>query len=260
MTQAINHQVDKKYKYYRNRYRLEVPRRWGWGIQVDNNDKQYLQIHHRSKTLVVRMDLVARAPPAWINAMAGMGNGGNAYVSALGVFGSFYGPIGTSLGLVSAIIGLITASKANQPKEHWGGTIVRMQAGLDQPPGYGFPVVSNAGGDVPVMIGFNFRGEYVGDSKRIDAANANYLHEGAFTDINIPHVEDKKTQQVPLLQVLAGDNAVCVAYLGVVWADDTKLGWLGDMGYWCGGEWSYSKIIVGEDDGDKKRVPSKFML
>ena len=63
-------------------------------------------------------------------------------------------------------------------------------------------------------------------------------------------------QQATYLQLFAGTDAVCIAYIAQMWADGQMRGWLGDMGGACGMPSYYSHIVVGNDG----HVPGKCSI
>ncbi|KAH0565860.1 hypothetical protein GP486_000738 [Trichoglossum hirsutum] len=107
-------------------------------------------------------------------------------------------------------------------------------------------LASQMGGDSPYIAAFNEMTQFVG---YYDPSGK--IETGGFSDFNINQHCDKcrKGQQATYLQIFAGDDAICVAYIGQTWADGTKLGWLGDMGKVCGMPNYYSNIQVEMADG-----------
>ncbi|KAK0513983.1 hypothetical protein JMJ35_003705 [Cladonia borealis] len=75
------------------------------------------------------------------------------------------------------------------------------------------------------------------------------IPSGSFQDISIDQSKGKG-QQPTYLQLNAGTDALCIAYITQQWPDGTQRGWSGDMGRQCNQAWAYSNIII--DDSNYK--------
>lgn len=96
--------------------------------------------------------------------------------------------------------------------------MVRFQVGLDSDGG-----LTNAGGDIPDIRLFNEVGEFLGG--RYDPG---YIEDGTTgSDVK---VTQKSEQQTTYALFSANDDAVCLAYISIVWPDEQKHGWLGSWG------------------------------
>jgi hypothetical protein len=107
------------------------------------------------------------------------------------------------------------------------------------------------GGTVPSVQIFNE------DKTRIGQAVGSMSHkvgEGAFVDVPVFHDANYTFQQPTYLEITGGPDAVCVAYIAQSWADGTQLGWLGDMGKFCGEKWYYSNLYVSTKNGSQYKV------
>lgn len=75
------------------------------------------------------------------------------------------------------------------------------------------------------------------------------IPSGGYQDISIDQSQ-ALGQQPTYLQLNAGKNALCMAYITQQWPDGTQRGWSGDMGRLCNQAWGYSNIVI-DDSGHK---------
>jgi hypothetical protein len=123
---------------------------------------------------------------------------------------------------------------ADSPNADFQST-VRIAAGLADSP--------KLGGDVPGITVWNELGTWLGHV----GLSGMQVQAGSFVDIVVPQTQ--AGAQPTFLRVEGGSNSVCVAYIGHVWPDGQKLGWLGDMGKLCGQQYYYSSLFVTESNG-----------
>lgn len=128
------------------------------------------------------------------------------------------------IGLVSGLLGIYQFGKDNFGSSDSGGSTVRVLLGLDIDGG-----LNNAGGDLPDVRLFNEGAEFLGMT--VDPGS---IDDGTASDIK---VAQKVEQQATYGLFTANDNAICIAYLSIVWPDEQKFGWLGDIGQICGLQW-----------------------
>lgn len=130
------------------------------------------------------------------------------------------------IGVVSGLLGIYQFGADNfGSSEDTGGSVVRIQVGLDSTNG-----LSNAGGDLPDIRLFNEVGEFLGASY-----DPGSIEDGTTgTDIRVQQTAE---QQAAYALFSANDNAICIAYLSIVWPDEQKFGWTGDWGKECGATW-----------------------
>ena len=95
------------------------------------------------------------------------------------------------------------------------------------------------GGTIPSLEVFNENRVPIGMAR---SWNKSWVEAGQFIDITV--TQNQTFQQPTYLQVAGGPSEVCIAYLGQTWADGTKLGWLGDIGRYCGAKWYHSNLYV----------------
>lgn len=129
------------------------------------------------------------------------------------------------IGVVSGLLGIYQFGRDNFGSTEEGGSVVRIQVGLDSKDG-----LSNAGGDLPDIRLFNEVGEFLGATY-----DPGSIEDG--TNGKDIRVEQSAEQQAAYGLFTANDNAICIAYLSIVWPDEQKFGWTGDWGRQCGANW-----------------------
>lgn len=140
------------------------------------------------------------------------------------------------IGVVSGLLGIYQFAADNFASSDKGGSVVRVQVGLDNPGG-----LSNAGGDLPDVRLFNEVGDFLGASY-----DPGHIDDGTNgKDITVTQTAE---QQATYGLFTANDDAICIAYLSIVWPDEQKFGWTGDWAQQCGLSWYYSNVVV---DGKK---------
>lgn len=128
------------------------------------------------------------------------------------------------IGVLSGIMGIVQFGKDNFGSTDSKGSTVRIQVGLDSDRG-----LSNSGGDLPDVRLFNEGGEFLG--LHVDPGS---IEDGTASDIK---VEQSAEQQAMYGLFTANNNAICIAYISIVWPDDQKYGWVGDIGKKCDAHW-----------------------
>lgn len=176
--------------------------------------------------------------------------------ATIGLIGSAIGMSGSFLGIGSTIFGLVKTT-GEHPIQTTANTVVRVAVGLNHDPAKNTVIpgknpepwdsytLERANGDPPLLVAFDENGEYVGHSHR---HKGHKINDGGHHDMEIHHESIRDSVQSTWLQVISQNDGICIAYITETWADDTKRSWLGDMGMWCNYDWSFSNIIVGEDD------------
>jgi hypothetical protein len=109
------------------------------------------------------------------------------------------------------------------------------------------------GGSAPYLATYDenfFPLGFVESSARIDV--------GTYKDITIKHNRPKV--QPTYLVVVPGADSICIAYISQTWPDGTKVGWLGDIGEYCGYSNYYSNIYVTMADGGQYKVSSRCIF
>jgi hypothetical protein len=123
-----------------------------------------------------------------------------------------------------------------------GNSLVRL--------GFGFnpdrSVVNDTmGGRVPSIRVYNDHATKIGNAS---SSTSSIAVAGQWVDIIVE--QEIKAQQPTFLEVDAMDgDMVCLAYIGQTWSDGTKLGWLGDIGRFCGKSWYYSTLHISMTNG-----------
>jgi hypothetical protein len=128
------------------------------------------------------------------------------------------------IGVISGVLGIYQFGVDNFGGGDEGGSVVRIQVGLDVDGG-----LSNAGGDLPDVRLFNEGGEFLGSSY-----DPGTIQDGTTGDITVTQVFE---QQATYALLTANSDAVCIAYLSIVWPDEQKFAWTGDWGQECGSSW-----------------------
>jgi hypothetical protein len=162
------------------------------------------------------------------------------------------------LGNALGIIPLLGNSNLTPDPLSAGNSLVRIGIGL--PTTLNGPSSSESsnsshyrtmGGMIPSLRVYNENKEVIGTSA---SDNYNTISEGQFTTVTVYQNSSGSSQQAPFLQVAGGSDDICIAYLGQTWADGTKLGWLGDVGKFCGARWYYSNLFVVMQNGTMNKV------
>ncbi|CAO2655682.1 Nn.00g044850.m01.CDS01 [Neocucurbitaria sp. VM-36] len=102
------------------------------------------------------------------------------------------------------------------------------------------------GGTVPLIQVYNEEQVPIGHA---DELSSNLVENGTFTTVTVRHDTGYTFQQPTYVEIAGGPDAVCIAYLAQTWADGTQLGWLGDMGKFCGAKWYYSNTYISTRNG-----------
>lgn len=160
---------------------------------------------------------------------------------ALEVFGLI---LGTILGIVDLVLPPPGISIDFLKQGH---SLVRIGVGLKNSSSEDVTL----GGTVPSIQIFNENRARIGQAVGFMSHN---VGEGAFVDVPVFHDKDYTFQQPTYLEVTGGPDAICVAYIAQTWADGTQLGWLGDMGKFCGEKWYYSNLYVGTKNSSQYKV------
>jgi hypothetical protein len=101
------------------------------------------------------------------------------------------------------------------------------------------------GGRVPSIKVYNDRNEQIGNAS---SPSSSVALAGQYIDVTVE--QSVKFQQASYLEVNAMDgDMVCLAYIGQTWSDGTKLGWLGDIGRFCGMFWYHSTLHIAMENG-----------
>ena len=138
---------------------------------------------------------------------------------------------------------LMPRASAFDPKH--GDSAIRVAVALDGgKPGSKHFDPQGADGRAPGVLVYNPVYNYVGHS---DWKHRPHIASGSYTDLTI-YQEEGPGQQAPWVQLYAGDDAICVAYVSQRMSDGTGLGWLGDMGRACGQDWYHSNVVLEGSD------------
>ncbi|KAJ4291016.1 hypothetical protein N0V90_010212 [Kalmusia sp. IMI 367209] len=155
----------------------------------------------------------------------------------LSVFGIIAGGI---LGLVDILLPQpeIPVNPLDQ-----GHSLFRFGIGLNS------SVAESLGGTVPSVKVWNEEGVMIGSAL---GSSLNNIQPGTFKTVVVHHNDSYTFQQPTYVEVAGGTDAICIAYIAQTWSDRTQLGWLGDMGRYCGTQWYYSNLFVSTKNGTYK--------
>jgi hypothetical protein len=112
------------------------------------------------------------------------------------------------------------------------------------------------GGNTPGIRLFDVVGRDLGEAR----GSKKTIADGGFKDIEVKLGDNLQSQAHYISVSKGGNDALCIAYIGLTWPNGDKRAWYGDVGYSCGGSWYNSQTIVGENnympkctwvDGDK---------
>ncbi|OAL53860.1 hypothetical protein IQ07DRAFT_640884 [Pyrenochaeta sp. DS3sAY3a] len=154
---------------------------------------------------------------------------------ALNVFGLFAGGI---IGIVDLLLPAETPLYISDLAK--GHSLLRIGIGLNGESPQSF------GGTIPSIKVFNEEKVQIGQA---NSDHLTYVENGTFTTVTVYHEHPYLFQQPTYVEVAGGDDAVCIAYLAQTWADGVQVGWLGDMGRFCGAKWYYSNLLVNTKNG-----------
>lgn len=156
---------------------------------------------------------------------------------ALEVFGLFVG------GLLGIVDLLLPPPEIPTSPLQQGHSLLRFGIGLNS------SVPQSLGGTIPSVRVWNEEGVLIGSA--VGAASRD-IQPGTFKTVEVVHNDSYLFQQPTYLEIAGGSDAVCLAYIAQTWADGTQLGWLGDMGKYCGTQWYYSNLFVSTKNGTYK--------
>jgi len=107
------------------------------------------------------------------------------------------------------------------------------------------------GGTIPSVQVWNEEGVYIGKAA---SSPKSKIEAGTFKTVTVYHNDSYKFQQPTYVAIAGGSDAVCLAYIAQAWPDGTQLGWLGDMGRYCGAPWYFSNLYVNTKNGTTYKV------
>ena len=111
--------------------------------------------------------------------------------------------------------------------------------------------LSASEGTVLTMFAYNeqkgFIGQYSSGSGSPTVEAGSFLGFPIDQGVTDDSANKGSGQQPTYLQLIASDNAICIAYIALTWSDGTKRGWVGDVGMACCQNWFHSDVFVGDD-------------
>lgn len=149
------------------------------------------------------------------------------------------------LSVVSGVVRIISFLQGLFPPESSSPTAtsyIRIGVGLNG--NFDGHTLSDSQGAVKGVRVYNENQHLIGKGK-----GNGVIPSGGYQDITVDQSQGQG-QQPTYLQLNAGKDALCMAYITQQWPDNTKRAWSGDMGRECGRDWAYSNIII-DDSGYK---------
>jgi len=178
----------------------------------------------------------------------------------MGVFGDIMAVAGLVTGLPLGIVGILANKNTAPDPLSEGNSIVRLGLGL-VPSEYNNNVSNwyhdqDMGGKLPRFRAFNARNEFIGYSRQDKEAGP-----GQWASIEVVQNGTGRGQQATSLELRGVESdPVCISYIANTWSDGTKVGWLGDMGSYCGKPWFHSILFVQTENGPLYNVSMPLAL
>ncbi|KAF7556137.1 hypothetical protein G7Z17_g1655 [Cylindrodendrum hubeiense] len=138
------------------------------------------------------------------------------------------------IGVISGLLGIVSFAQDNFGEADTTTSSVKITVGLDVSGG-----LDNAGGSLPDVRLFNEAGDFIGISNSADA-----ITDGSTGEVKITHEDSSNGQQATYALLSANNDAICIAYMTMTWANGDQYGWVGDWGSECGATWYYSNVYV----------------
>ena len=132
--------------------------------------------------------------------------------------------IGIFVEVLNSAVSVLDLASTNQATQPTDGSVtnVRIATGLNGPVPNDGPLIE-AGGKIDVRF-FNEHGEEIG-SPQVD----HYCNSGnTDCELTITMDNDHQGQQAVYGLFTGNDDAICIAYTTVAWADGSNYGWSGD--------------------------------
>lgn len=141
-----------------------------------------------------------------------------------------------AIGIISGSIAVFEALRGLFAGAGGGNTaVVRIGAGLNIPGPWPLGL-GLADGDIDAVALYDNDQKFLGANEQ-----DRYVGTGGFIDIRVTQTD---TRQAFYAQIVAKDNAVCVAYVSITWVDGSQYTWVGDFGAYCGLESYLSNVAV----------------
>lgn len=130
------------------------------------------------------------------------------------------------IGVISGGMGIYSFIESLLPSAESLKTTVRVSAGK---------ISETAGGKVAEIRLYDDAGSIVGKNE------GGGVDRGSFTDISI---SQSTGQQATWVELRGDDDAICIPYISVTWADGSTYGWMGDVAKECGMDWYEGGVYV----------------
>ncbi|KAH6988572.1 hypothetical protein EDB80DRAFT_589168 [Ilyonectria destructans] len=138
------------------------------------------------------------------------------------------------IGVISGLLGIVSFAQDNFGEVDTTTSSVKITVGLDVSGG-----LDNAGGSMPDVRLFNEAGGFIGINNAGDS-----ITDGSTGEVKITHEDSSNGQQATYALLSANNDAICIAYMTMTWANGDQYGWVGDWGSECGATWYYSNVYV----------------
>nr|UMZ45382.1 hypothetical protein [Paramyrothecium roridum] len=155
-----------------------------------------------------------------------------------------------AFGAINAALGIWRFGSEVLPSDESPSSSYRVYVGLE---GFKNPdgdELSNAHGEIETIKTYNINGELIGSGGGLNVGGDN--SDDQYGEIS---VEQKGNAQSIWTEFYAGNDAICIAAITATMDEDTKWGWTGDWGYWCGLNWFPSGYILQNDKGEENASP-----
>lgn len=105
------------------------------------------------------------------------------------------------------------------------------------------------GGDIPLIRIWNDNLQYLGRNKRFHHRK---VESGDLAEFTVDKTSEGFynqgiDKQPTYMQLTAGNDAICIAFLTLVRPDKSECSWSGDWGKECGFDWYESNVVFGEN-------------
>jgi hypothetical protein len=141
---------------------------------------------------------------------------------------------GSIIAGASSVLTIVGFAQSNIPSHSYPQTSVRVHVGLN-----GYQGLDGAEGEYPFVELWNANNQKIGDNwsqfspNGFPSPNTPSIPTGTFRDVMI----NSKGQQATYLELHGGDNAICMAYVSVVWPDGQAFGFSGNSFESCNIPW-----------------------
>lgn len=158
---------------------------------------------------------------------------------------------GDALNVIIGLATLGTSVPTFIPPKDKKGTAVVVGLGLGPEP-------ETLGGHRPGIAVWDVYGKKLGHI----AGSRHKITNGSPWEILVPHYPGIGGPQAQYIAISnGGDDAICIAYVRVIWTKEEKFGWTGDVGEVCHSDWYHSETIIRDGgEGGRQHKPKCVWL